>query len=325
MSKKFVKKVLRTPYNAWRRKLEDIILSSNQQLYERLDKHHEERMADLFNYINEKTERLSEQINLQNEIAATNTAAFEEYKNKYSGQEIVVLGAGPSLNYYKPIANAIHIGVNKLCQYNNIELDYYFTQDFVNPSPFINDISKLKCKVFLGIIASLPPLDINASESLSARLNATRYYFDRSPSEYICTDIRFHPLMDFYTVIFPVIHFALYTNPKSIYLVGCDTSYSGYFTNERILAPKSKMRYIFFQRFLGYKKLKEFAQHYYPDTNMYSINPVNLRGLFEDMYTDDYIVNNKKNIDQSPLYGDWEITNEMISQFITDHLAEISE
>ena len=33
---------------------------------------------------------------------------------------------------------------------------------------------------------------------------------------------------------------------------------------------------------IGYKKIKQFAACYYPDTEIISINPVGLRGLFKD-------------------------------------------
>ena len=36
-------------------------------------------------------------------------------------------------------------------------------------------------------------------------------------------------------------------------------------------------------------RIKEFARQYYPETEIISINPVGLKGLFIDQYTDDFL------------------------------------
>ena len=79
------------------------------------------------------------------------------------------------------------------------------------------------------------------------------------------------------SVAFAAIQFALYTNPKRIYLIGCDCS-NGYY-DDKPLKLKKKQSYI-----KSWLKLKEFAQIYYPDTEIVSVNPVGLKGLFKDKY-----------------------------------------
>ena len=81
------------------------------------------------------------------------------------------------------------------------------------------------------------------------------------------------------------LHFALYTNPKAIYLVGCDCNLTGYFDGT---AQKTASNNIDFWM-IGYKKMKEFAAHFYPETEIISINPVGLKGLFRDVYTENYL------------------------------------
>ena len=39
----------------------------------------------------------------------------------------------------------------------------------------------------------------------------------------------------------------------------------------------------------GYEKLKTFARRYYPDTELVSVNPVGLKGVFNDVYTKSYL------------------------------------
>ena len=36
----------------------------------------------------------------------------------------------------------------------------------------------------------------------------------------------------------------------------------------------------------GWKRMKEFAETYYPDTEIISINPVGLKGVFKDEFTE---------------------------------------
>ncbi|MBO6281213.1 MAG: hypothetical protein J6N49_01640 [Alphaproteobacteria bacterium] len=82
------------------------------------------------------------------------------------------------------------------------------------------------------------------------------------------------------TVVLPALQFALWTHPKRIYLVGCDTTTSGYFDNKKIngnfLVPNELVK--------KYSEFANFAQQYYPDVEIISINPVGLKGIFNDEY-----------------------------------------
>jgi len=39
----------------------------------------------------------------------------------------------------------------------------------------------------------------------------------------------------------------------------------------------------------GYRKLKTYVARYYPDTEIISVNPVGLRGMFQDVYTKSFL------------------------------------
>ena len=39
----------------------------------------------------------------------------------------------------------------------------------------------------------------------------------------------------------------------------------------------------------GYQEIKKFAEQLYPDTEIISINPVGLKGVFHNMYTESYL------------------------------------
>lgn len=281
-----------------------------------------------------KLERLELQMQLQHEIVAVNTAAFSEYKNVHTGKEIVIVATGPTLNQYTPMENVIHIGVNKVCTNKKIKLDYYFTQDFgqqvPRSVPYEKDILELQCKKFFGLLADASSLGaMEPSESFGVRANATRYFVDvsldvsrgTSSSKYLYSDIRFHPLMDFFTVVFPALHFALFTNPKRIYLVGCDTNHNGYFTNEAQKDSIEEARIYLYNRMIGYRRVKAFAQKWYPETEIVSINPVNLKGIFKDIYTDEQDVPMEDDESANPA-DERDFSDESIRRFVDGHLEQ---
>ena len=74
--------------------------------------------------------------------------------------------------------------------------------------------------------------------------------------------------------------FALWTNPKKIYLVGCDCS-GGYFDDLKFKISRGKL-------IKSWKKVGRFAKLNYPDTEIISVNPIGLKGLFKDVYTKDF-------------------------------------
>jgi len=247
----------------------------------------------ILNSLESKIANLESRITEQLEVVAVNTTAFKNYRNLHAGKEVVVMGAGASLDHYSPIESAIHIGVNTTYRFEKVKLDYFFAQDFYRKDflsrgehvlrDYINDITHLECKKFIGryMYGTFEQRHRQISESDFLNMNATEYFIDAVPSRNIHQNICFHPLMDFHSVIFSAIHFALFTNPKVIYLVGCDVSDGGYFSK----AHKSTLSSEWIDSVkTGYCKVKEFAERIYPKTEIVSINPVGLRGLFRDVY-----------------------------------------
>jgi len=234
------------------------------------------------------------ELKLQNEITAVNTAAFAEYRNINTGKDVVLVATGPTIEKYVPIKGAVHIGVNKACQYKNIPLDYYFIQDArktVNEKgsrlSYEDDVIALKCKKFFGMLSTTPNGFSEPSESLLVKANATRYCGFGFPSETIYHDIRFHPLADFSTITFAALNFVFFTNPKRVYLVGCDVSFSESFIHNNGKEGVKFWRVHLNRWTIGYCEIKKFVQRWYPETEIISINPVNLKGIFTDVYTND--------------------------------------
>jgi hypothetical protein len=242
-------------------------------------------------YLVEETFKIArinqKKIEQQNEICYVNTKSFAKYKNCNREKEVVVVGTGPTFVKYKPIDGAVHIGVNGACIRKDIKFDYYFMADFDrrydNNNSYIKDASG---QIFVGrymqefaskYIES--PMDCELLDR-----NVKRYFSDSFMVMDIYPDICFHPLANFGSIIFNALHFALYTYPKKIYLVGCDVEFTGHFYDSiEKNNPADNMRdeMIWFR--LGYSKMKHFADYFYPDTEIISINPRGLKGLFKDI------------------------------------------
>ena len=79
--------------------------------------------------------------------------------------------------------------------------------------------------------------------------------------------------------VFSALQFALFTEPKTIYLVGCDCTDSGYFKK----AGKGIKQNLLEKTEYLWHEAKYFINQYYPDTEIVSVNPVKLKGLFRDI------------------------------------------
>lgn len=220
---------------------------------------------------------------------------FLQFKNKYNDKEIVILATGPSAKLYEPIKDAIHIGVNRAFELNK-NLDYIFIQDYSGKtSEYIGNLCNYNpenCVKFFGLTdewIDYPNRVIPETYALKA--NALRYRTDWAnisnfKSEFTY-DISSQPLGCFGSITFPALQFALWTNPKKIYLVGCDCTCEGYAYN-----AKESNELVVDYVIEAYKKFKEFANRYYPGTEIVSINPIGLKGIFKDVYQNRTVIKN---------------------------------
>ena len=228
------------------------------------------------------------------EAAAIHPKTFLEYRNKYENQSIVIIGCGPSAVYYSSYKiNAVHIGVNRAFKLQNIDLDYLFVQDYMGEDDMRAADAYLpeKCKKFYGII---PDLQLEKTYPKLKRIplysvysaNASRYIIGLPSYLYPCYhlpfDIAYQPVFDCGGTVISALQFALYTNPKKIYLVGCDCS-TGHFHEEIPNALETDLSY----QIGWFKKFKDVMNDYCPNTEVISINPVGLKGMFKDIYTND--------------------------------------
>lgn len=243
---------------------------------------------DTLNYIKTQNSSFTDNFHQAIEEAKLHNATFSKYKSIHAGQDIVLTATGPTINFYTPLPNAVHIGVNKAMMLKQIRLDYLFMQDYFAITDYIEQAANIDCKKFYGIIPPPAAPTLIIPESIAQRHKAERYYVEvmigRTLDGLLPHDISAHPFKDWGSVILPAAQFALYTNPRRIYLAGCDTSNSGYFDNSEPKFPLGVDSVIY-----GWNKVKEMAAFLYPETEIISINPVGLKGMFKDVYTKEYL------------------------------------
>lgn len=218
---------------------------------------------------------------------------FGPYKNAFNDKTVVLVASGPTAQYHIQKENAIYVGVNNACLLEKVKLDYLFCQDFYMNEEKRNAIVNYrpnKCKKFFGRIPDLRYA--NCLKSNSAKhvrrcpkyiveiAHAKEYYVQDEGENSFALDIENEPLSPS-GITFSALQFILHCHPKKIYLVGCDCS-SGFFYNSDITFNTQ-------YQINFWKNIKKHIVHLYPDIEIISLNPVGLKGLFKDEYTDNYL------------------------------------
>lgn len=222
---------------------------------------------------------------------------FPQFKNSCQGKEVVVCGAGPTLKKYQPVKDAVHIALNRSFLFDKVSFDYIFAQDYDGIRMVQEELVAYEGNNCIKLLGTQDGGIKEIPESLAIRCNALRFNTDvyiykngyRSP---FVSDIESRPLGNMPNVGLSVMQFALYMNPKRIYIVGCDMN-GGHFANgnhtqEQVREEKKMLEKHWEeeqQKLLNkWKEFKEFARIYYPETELVSINPVGLKGMFKDWY-----------------------------------------
>lgn len=230
-------------------------------------------------------------------VAELHKKTFLKYKNSNKGKDVVLCGAGPSLNYYEPINEQCkHLALNRAILKENIQFDYIFAQDWKGIFNIIDDIKNYKgrnCIKFIGHQDGC--LNEQIPESKILEFDCERFYTDiykyRLSNKFqFAYDITTQPLGNFGTIAFPAMQFLLWTNPRRIYIVGCDSAPVGHFSGEELPSNKRALGDETYPRIIRqWKMFKDFAQLYYPNVEIISVNPIGLKGIFSDTYTQDFL------------------------------------
>ena len=211
---------------------------------------------------------------------------LEKYRGIYTNKSVVIIGGGGSIKYYEYLKDLIHVGINRAYKLENIDFKYLFAQDdfegkedkegFINYKPDT-------CIKFLGL-HTLNRIHRIRPETIARIKNKELYVLNnrRPQKTFYPIDITVEPFVFYAGTVFAVLQFLLLTNAKNIYLVGfdCDVSHS---------FKKDKTKHDLRSQFKYWCQFAEYKKLYWEDTNIISINPVNLKGLFKDVYTQSYV------------------------------------
>lgn len=234
-------------------------------------------------------------------IASLHGKTFAGYKSKHIGQSVSLIAAGPTVKYYSPQNESdIYVGVNRSILLKDIHFDYLFAIDKagldLGSIDYFDDFFNYECVKFVG--DQNLGKDFQISESVISKYrNVFRYkttaaYKASRPS----LDIECAPLGNYSSVALQAMQFILYTNPRRVYLVGmdCTLAQKAHFAGPSINYETRNENPVRNDRvnLEGWKQIKNFVDIYYPETEIISINPVGLRGIFKDVYTRSFLLNN---------------------------------
>jgi hypothetical protein len=220
---------------------------------------------------------------LANEIRDTHKETFSKFKGCHKGQSVAVVGCGPTLNYYSQINGVVHIGTNSSFLRDGLKLDYYFLFHFVHE--WCKKLQNYDFIKFFGVNQN-DRINDKIPEYMMESEKTGKFFFSPIFNRFHA-NIEYYPLMGYLSIIFPALQFALYTRPKRIYLVGCDCSVDGHYDGSKLNAHINEIQVPIWIK--GYDYLKKICLRHYPDTEIISVNPVGLKGIFHDVYTENYL------------------------------------
>lgn len=218
-----------------------------------------------------------------NEIRDIHTASFAEFKGCHAGRTVALVASGPTLNYYTQIKGISHIGVNNTFLNPNLALNYLFATDYgQGTATWYDRLKDYNCVKFLGLGGwTAESRDLyRIPEDIIDANHGRRFYTLPTENNELHCDIEHYPLMGG-SVVHAAFHFALYTRPKRILLIGCDCSGADRYSDS------PGFGYSCFTS--AWRIAQRFASRYYRDTEVISVNPVGLKGLFRDVYTERYL------------------------------------
>lgn len=252
----------------------------------------EATLRDLISLLNNQA--LENRINIQRQlsIALLHQITFSRFKGINSGKEVALFATGPTIKKFDPslLPNIINVGVNKAFLYKNVRFDYLFAIDKISIADCIEDFFSYKCSKFigdqhLGEAYQIPENYLSQKDVLRYKTSVKLF------PDIFAQDLESNPLANSCSVAIQAMQFILYTNPENIYLIGNDCTVNRaehfYDNSETFICSLESRNEPLAENqknlINSWKQIKTFASLYYPCTKIISVNPVNLKGLFEDI------------------------------------------
>ena len=236
---------------------------------------------------------------------------FPKYKNILKGKKVVLIAGGPTVDFFEPSESDkyIYAGINFAFLSSKWKLRFLFAGD-----RWVSDIeqaeriqSKLDeyegdgCIKFLayrsGMHISQIHRDIKNVESYYIAPNdyGQVYKKDLMDIKYAFpVDISVSPVKAYETTAISAMQILLWMHPDEILLVGCDCSIGhSHLTYNDDHCDAGYSEEDFTEARCNWELLKKFTDDFYPDIKITSVNPVGLKGLFNDIYSDAYLQSEK--------------------------------
>lgn len=202
-----------------------------------------------------------------------NISVFTPFKDKHKGEVAYLIGSGPSVKDFKEQEQGVYIGMNfsYLNQTVNKNLTYLFTEGYDNKKGNLSD------DVIFFYYNQVYNVD------------RVPYRNPKNTYKYTDTDIReevgakvYYNKCNISSMAFHTLFFALYCGFTKIYLVGCDCTKGYFFKDFDTKYHKNASKTNFGILVSGWKLIKQLSP---TEINITSINPKNLKGIFNDIYT----------------------------------------
>ncbi len=244
--------------------------------------------------------KLSNNYNYWNDVAKIyHKKIFKKYEGIYKNQSVVLFACGPSAKFYEKVNNSIHVGINYSFVNNPVHLDYLVIHDNIVAQTHFEELKAYDAKKFYAYHTNpISARKFNTDTNTIKKLNAIRFFIsdpgihtlDNNVPNPVNPDIANGLFFERGGgTVFSALQFILYTQPSKIYLVGCDCTKIGHFNmfekEDSYLLPKTQHLW---------EEFKYIKNILYPALEVISINPVNLKGLFKDVYTQSYVDANPK-------------------------------
>lgn len=248
-------------------------------------------VSELKTLNDKKIDFLSEEIFFLNKMNSYHSK-FNSFLHK-DINSIVIVGCGPTaLNHKSLIKDSFYIAINGAIKYDWIKFSAVFIEEHKGKKLTEKVLNYKNCYKFFG--KKIPPLNHVRQTELSEADFIPNYVYS-SPDVYIyflkkysydywADDIVNEPISYKNASTFSALQFACFLHPKKIYIVGCDCT-----------LPSENNAEIFgnsVTNICHWLSFADFIKRKYPDIEVTSINPVELKGVFNDVYTQPDVLTN---------------------------------
>ncbi len=292
----------------------DMLHTKTDILHEKVDvlqARHTDRQTGILPHKKDLMATLTHKMETVAQICAENNKNLSRFKNSCQGKTVVLCGAGGTLNFYDPIKGAVHFGISRAFLQDKLRFDYLYMGDWRGIDHIQDELCAYKGNNCVKFFFNGSPTDPTSiiPESYIIECGGTRVYTNAvlyDTFEEVYTNSRFAldpstmPVGNFGNSALPSMQLILYMNPRKIYIVGVDYRgqhfHKGGRTDdqERMVSQEGEdgwnrdgeMESVLFSHWV---RLKEFASVHYPDTEIISLNPLGLKGLFTDEYTGKFL------------------------------------